>query len=101
VSEGAHASPVQLEFPVGQIVAKASGPGAGISFPRVSPDGDRVAFFELVSGLSGHVVIVNRRTGKRFTSRQYFNAFGLAWKCDEVWFTAAADRPLFATPSSP
>jgi len=85
----------QLEFPIGQVVAETPGSRGGLSFPRVSADGERVAFFELTSGLEGHVVVVDRRTGKRSTSRQYFNAFGLAWKGDEVWFTAAEDRPLF------
>jgi hypothetical protein len=84
----------QLEFPVGNLIAEPSAGGGGFSFPRVSPEGDRVAFFELRSDLVGRVVIANRRTGKRFQSREYFNLFGLAWKGDEIWFTAAVERPL-------
>jgi len=84
----------QLEFPIGNVVAEPTVPGGGFGFPRVSPEGDRVAFFELTSGLTGRVVAANRRTGKRFKSRQYFNLFGLAWKGDEIWFTAALERPL-------
>jgi eukaryotic-like serine/threonine-protein kinase len=88
----------QLEFPLGNVVAEPSVPGGGFSFPRVAADGNRVAFFELTraTGLNGSVGIADRRAGqKRIISRQYFNVFGLAWKGDEIWFTAADERPLF------
>jgi hypothetical protein len=85
----------QLEFPVGHVVAERSSvAGAGFSFPRVSPKGDRVAFFELTATLVGRLVVADWRTGRRFVSRQYANVFGLAWKGDEIWFTAADERPL-------
>ena len=84
----------QLEFPVGNVVAEPSTAGGGFSFPRVSPDGDRVAFFELTFGLSGRVVVVDRRARKTFVSPSYPNVFGLAWKGNEIWFTAADERPL-------
>jgi hypothetical protein len=61
----------------------------------VSPKGDRVAFFEITRGLTGRVVVVDRRGSRRFASRLFFNVFGLAWKGEEIWFTAAAERPLF------
>jgi Tol biopolymer transport system component len=87
----------QLEFPIGTIVAQPGTPEGGFSFPRVSPGGDAVAAFELdVSfGLVGRVVIVDRSGVKRASSSTYYNVFGLAWKGDEVWFTAAGDLPLF------
>jgi hypothetical protein len=86
----------QLEFPLGRVVAEPSTAGGGFSFPRVSPDGGRVACFELTSAgnLVGSVAVADRQ-GKRVISPQYFNCFGLAWKGDEVWFTAADERPLF------
>ena len=37
----------QLEFPEGTVIAEALEPGGGFSFPRVSPEGDAVAVFEL------------------------------------------------------
>ena len=88
----------QLEFPVGNVVAEPSTAGGGFSFPRVSPDGDRVAFFELtVAGaLFGRVAVVDRRARKTFVSPSYPNAFGLAWKGNEIWFTAADERPLLS-----
>jgi hypothetical protein len=87
----------QLEFPIGAIVAEPTTPEGGFSFLRVSPRGDAVAAFELdVSfGLVGRVVIVDRAGVKRASSSRYYNVFGLAWKGDEVWFTAADDLPLF------
>jgi hypothetical protein len=86
----------QLEFPVGTVVAEPGTPDGGFSFPRVSPRGDAVAAFELdVSyGLVGRVVIVDRSGVKRGTSSKYYNVFGLAWRGDEVWFTAAGRLPL-------
>ena len=87
----------QLEYPLGMVIAKPAAPGGGFSFPRVSRDGSRVACFELTSAgaLIGTVVVVDRAGNKQLVSPQYFNCFGLAWKGDEVWFTAAGDRPLF------
>jgi hypothetical protein len=87
----------QLEFPLGNVIAKPAAPGGGFSFPKVSRDGTRVACFELASAgyLIGTVVVVDRSGNKRAMSPQYFNCFGLAWNGDDVWFTAAGDRPLF------
>jgi dipeptidyl aminopeptidase/acylaminoacyl peptidase len=88
----------RLEFPLGTVVAEPSTPGGGFSFPRVSPDGKLVACFELTlaAGLVGRVIQADRGGGaKRVISPQYFNCFGLAWNGDEIWFTAADERPLF------
>ena len=84
-----------LEFPAGNVIAEPPGPG-GFSFVRVSPRGDAVAAFELdhAAWLSGKVVIVDRSGARRATSARYFNVFGLAWRGDEVWFTAADELPL-------
>jgi len=87
----------QLEFPLGNVIAKPAAPGGGFSFPRVSRDGTKVACFELASAayLAGTVVVVDRNGVKRAVSPQYFNCFGLAWNGDEIWFTAAGETPLF------
>jgi dipeptidyl aminopeptidase/acylaminoacyl peptidase len=87
----------QLELPAGTILAEPDAPGGGFSFPRISPRGDAVAVFELIApgNLFGRVVIVDRSGVKRAISPYYFNVFGLAWKGDEVWFTAADELPLF------
>ena len=85
-----------LEFPVGTRIA---GDGVvGFGFPRVSPRGDAVAAFvlEAPESLVGTVAIFGR-DGRTLavTPVSYFNVFGLAWRGDEVWFTAAGERPLF------
>ena len=86
----------QLEFPAGTVISRPDTPSGGFGFPRISPRGDAVAVFELASasGLEGRVVIVDRAGTRRATSATYFNVFGLAWKEEEVWFTAADDLPL-------
>ena len=87
----------RLEFPVGTVIAEPDSAGGGFSFPRVSPRGDAVAVFELDarSGLWGRVLIVDRSGVRRTVSARYYNVFGLAWRGDEVWFTAADALPLF------
>ena len=84
-----------LEFPAGTAIAEPDSPG-GFSFVRVSPRGDAVAVFELpvYANLSGKVVVFDRAGKRRAESTDYFNVFGLAWRGDEVWFTAADELPL-------
>jgi hypothetical protein len=87
----------RLEYPIGTAIAEPATPRGGFSFPRVSRRGDAVAVFELenADSLMGRVAIIDRTGRKRAVSKRYFNVFGLAWKGDEVWFTAADDLPLF------
>lgn len=87
----------KIEFPIGTVIAEPSTPTGGYSFVRVSPNGDAVAAFALIDRdwLSGRVVVIDRDGKVRRTSDRYFNVFGLAWRADEVWFTAAGERPLF------
>jgi eukaryotic-like serine/threonine-protein kinase len=81
----------QIEFPIGQVLVRGS-----VSFPRVSPMGDRVAY----SGADGiQVVDLSGRRTVLSTSPPF--RYGLAWspRGDEVWFTAgeqATNRALYA-----
>jgi Tol biopolymer transport system component len=86
----------QLEFPLGKTIITPSQVGGGFSFPRVSPRGDRVAYLELeaASWLKARVVVADLAGKKTILTGWWPNAFGLAWKGDEIWFTAAEDRPL-------
>jgi eukaryotic-like serine/threonine-protein kinase len=87
----------RLEYPIGTVLAESlpgSGSMGGFSFPRVSQDGSRVAFFDLAGGMSGSVAIVDRAGGKTTLADGYRQLFGLAWNGNEVWFTAADERPL-------
>jgi eukaryotic-like serine/threonine-protein kinase len=87
----------RLEYPIGTVLVESlpgSGNMGGFSFPRVSKDGSRVAFFDLTGGLSGSVAVVDRAGGKTTLADGYRQLFGLAWHGEEVWFTAADERPL-------
>lgn len=87
----------RLEYPIGTVLAESlpgSGNVGGFSFPRVSQDGSRVAFFDLTGGLAGSVAVVDRAGGKITLATGYRQLFGLAWNGQEVWFTAADERPL-------
>jgi len=88
----------RLEFPVGHPIAESSG---WISHPRVSPKGDRVAYLEHpVSGDdAGYPVVVDRHGNRQPLTGPWPSIQGLAWKGDEVWFTAAQHgvaRALYA-----
>jgi serine/threonine protein kinase/dipeptidyl aminopeptidase/acylaminoacyl peptidase len=74
----------RLEFPIGKVLYESE---TGIKFPRVSPKGDRVAFFDLSQ--QGLVVRVVDLSGKTTTLATGEGLWGLAWspKGDEVWFT--------------
>jgi eukaryotic-like serine/threonine-protein kinase len=85
---------MELEFPVGTKLYEAR----SIWSMRVSPKGDRVAFFESHApsmGGIGELVVVDRSL-KRATLAKTGAALGLAWspRGDEVWFTSArSDGP--------
>jgi hypothetical protein len=75
----------RLEFPIGNVLYES--PVYAISFPRVSPRGDRVAFLQFQTG-GARVETVDRQ-GVLSTLSRGRHAFGLAWAPDgdEVWFT--------------
>src|SRR5262249_3693567 len=78
----------QLEYPAGKVLHQTSG---WISHPRVSPDGEVVAFIDHpIRRDDGGTVLVVDRAGKRKTLTGIFASVqGLAWSPDgkEVWFT--------------
>lgn len=90
----------QIEFPIGRVLYQSD---AFITWARVSPKGDQVAFFEHpVNGdLRGDVVMVDLAGRKTTLSAGWEDLGGLAWPPDakEVWFTATdsgSDRMLYA-----
>jgi Tol biopolymer transport system component len=94
-----------VEFPVGTIVHEAR---AAWSL-RVSPDGNRIAFFEgpqLFGNAPEAMVRVIDRSGHKLTLSRNWAGIGLAWAPSgkEVWFTAthggAADPAKLATTES-
>jgi len=80
----------QLEFPIGKIVYQT---GGWISHPRVSPDGQRVAFLDhpILGDDRGFAAVIDASGVKTTLSPEYESAQGLAWSPSgrEVWFTGA------------
>jgi Tol biopolymer transport system component len=80
----------RLEFPIGTTLYETTG---HLSFPRVSPGGKRIAFFDhpFAADDRGSVAVVDREGARRTLSSGWETLQGLAWSPtgDEVWFTAA------------
>jgi tRNA A-37 threonylcarbamoyl transferase component Bud32 len=92
----------RLEYPVGHVLQAA--PAANFfTHPRVSPDGERVAYLEhpIPGDDRGAVAVVDRSGRKTILSSGWASTEGIAWSPDgsEVFFTATpvgADAALFA-----
>jgi len=90
----------RIEFPMGKVLYETSG---HVSYARLSPKGDRVAFMDHPFPLddAGTVAIVDLSAKKTTLTGQWASEHGLAWQAsgDEVWFTATeagANRSLYA-----
>jgi eukaryotic-like serine/threonine-protein kinase len=95
----------QLEFPIGKVLYKT--PGGWIGDPRISPNGDRIAFLEhpLVADDGGSVAIVDLTGAYKKLTKNWISEDGLAWSPsgDEIWFTATHEglgRALYAVDMS-
>jgi Tol biopolymer transport system component len=86
-----------LEFPAGRKVYETDGI---VTFPRVSPGGDLLAFLDHPSHTDdrGTVVVVDRTGKTRKLTGEWASAQGLAWHPSgrEIWFGAAAGRESHA-----
>src|SRR5271169_6171121 len=86
----------RLEYPIGKVLYEAS--GGWISYPRVSPNGEYIAFFDHPNqgDDGGTVAVVDTSGNKNTLTRQWYGTQGLAWTPDgqEFWFTAS-ERGLF------
>src|SRR5437867_5003641 len=78
-----------LEYPAGRVLYETPG---WISYMRISPDGDRVAFLDhsVIVDDRGDVAVVDRNGKTTVLSHDWEAEAGLAWSPDgkEVWFTA-------------
>ncbi|HTY43311.1 MAG TPA: protein kinase [Thermoanaerobaculia bacterium] len=98
VRDAAEPAKASLEYPPGKALYETTG---HVSFPRVSPDGASVAFFDhpIRGDDQGFVAIVDRSGKKRTLTRGFQSLRGLAWSPsgDEIWFSAsdAALRALY------
>jgi eukaryotic-like serine/threonine-protein kinase len=90
---------VRLEYPIGKVLYET---GGWIGQPRVSSNGDLVAFTEhpSLTDDGGSVVLVDRSGRKKAVSKAFSSAQGISWgpNDSEVWFTAAevAARALYS-----
>jgi eukaryotic-like serine/threonine-protein kinase len=79
----------RLEYPIGTVLYET---GGWISHPRVSPDGETVAFFDhpVLGDDSGSLMLVDRTGRLRTLSDDWITAYGSSWSPDgkEIWFTA-------------
>ena len=86
-----------LEFPAGHRVYETDGL---VSFPRISPRGDLVAFLDHPTRIDdrGTVAVIDRAGKKRTLTKEWATEQGLAWlpSGGEIWFGAAAGREAHA-----
>ena len=77
----------RLEFPIGTVLYETTG---WISHPRVSPQGDLIAFINhpIREDEGGAVAVVDLKGRVRTLSDGWLSAQGLDWLGEEVWFTA-------------
>jgi len=94
----------RLEFPAGKVLYETTG---WISYPRISPKGDAVAFLDhpLFGDDRGSVAIVDRSGTKTTLSTGWESAQGVSWSAsgEEIWFTATqagSSRALYAVTRS-
>jgi Tol biopolymer transport system component len=82
----------RLEFPIGKVIHESPG---WISSPRVSPDGDRVAFIEhpQPGDDSGGVHVINRQGIDKILADNFLTIEGLAWAPNgkEIWYTSSTN----------
>jgi Tol biopolymer transport system component len=90
-----------LEYPAGRVLYRET--AGWLSSPRVSPDGQSVAFLDhpLRFDDLGNVVVVDRLGHSRILASGFASAKGLAWAPGghEVWFSGATygvNRELYA-----
>ncbi len=81
----------RLEYPIGKILYETS--GGWISYPRVSPKGDAIAFIDhaLRADDGGSIAVVDLSGKKTKLTQDWYGTQGLAWAPDgqEIWFTAS------------
>ena len=79
----------RVEYPIGKVLYQT---GGWLSHPRVSPNGDEVAFIEhpVRRDDAGSIAVVDLSGKKKTLSTGWETAWGLGWspKGDEIWFSS-------------
>ncbi len=93
-------SPWQLEFPIGKVLYRAPR-GAWLSHARISPHGDRIAFFNHDAALGdpqGSIAMVDLAGNMKPVSGRFVDLSGLCWSTsgDELWATVAEQDFAYA-----
>jgi len=90
----------RLEFPIGKPLYET---GGWVGHPRVSPNGDLIAFIDhpVQGDDRGTLAVVDLAGHKKDLSDEWYTIQGLAWSPNgkEIWFTASksgVDRTLYA-----
>jgi serine/threonine protein kinase len=87
----------RLEYPIGKTLYETSG---WIGYPRISPEGDRIAFMEhdVLDDDRGWISLVDLAGKKTRLTGEWTSEQGLAWSRDgaEVWFTASKSGEPYA-----
>jgi Tol biopolymer transport system component len=99
------AGKLRLEFPIGTVLLETD---AGFSYPRVSPDGKQIAFFDhpFKGDDMGYVVVMPVGGSPKRITREWMGTSEIAWSPDgrEVLFSAqgptpADSWPIYAVPA--
>jgi Tol biopolymer transport system component len=87
----------RLEYPIGKVLYETD---AWISYPRISPKGDTIAFFDQPVRYDnrGSVAVVDLAGNKKTIFSGAVGLWGLAWAGDEIWFSGivGGDLGIFA-----
>jgi Tol biopolymer transport system component len=86
----------RLEFPIGTVIAESADE---LSSPRISPRGDRIAFFSQVGGWTSLDVVDASGKGRKTLSKGWPDIYGVpCWSADgsEIWMTATETGQLGA-----
>jgi eukaryotic-like serine/threonine-protein kinase len=87
-----------LEYPLGKVVFQPqAGAGLGLGFVRFSPDGRQLAFihYRAQQSLLGTICVIDGSGKVSVLTEEYVQVHGLAWRGEEICYSASDDRPLF------
>src|ERR1700691_2786506 len=83
----------RLEYPIGKVIHETPG---WISHPRISPDGERVAFLEhpQMGDDAGSVHVIDRQGTDKPLAEPFLSVQGVAWAPGgkQIWFTGSVNE---------